>query len=282
MTTDLLEPLSTADRSHKPALGPAPGPVPGLDIPRIDVLGVRVWAQTMEQATARIAGWIARRTPTYVCVSNLHTVVASRRDPTLMHVHNAAGMVTADGMPLVWLAKLAGHRGAERVYGPDLMLALCERSVAEGWRHYLYGSSEAVLARLKANLERRFPGIAIVGSCAPPFRPMTDAEDAAAFSTIVGSGADIVWVGLGAPKQELWMADHAGRPGAPVMIGVGAAFDFLAGTKRQAPRWMQRNGLEWLFRLASEPRRLASRYLTTNSLFAIYFVQHWLARRHKP
>jgi len=235
--------------------------------PRVNVLGVGLRAQRFEEAVAAIDGWIAARRPTYVCVADVHSIVACQSDAATRALYNAAGMVTTDGMPLVWLCRLAGHRAAERVYGPDLMLAICALSIERGWRHFLYGADEAVLARLQANLSRRFPGLAIVGTHAPPFRPLTAEEDAAAVARINAAAPDILWVALGAPKQERWMAAHLGRISAPVMIGVGAAFDFHAGTKPQAPRWMQRSGLEWLFRLATEPRRLAGRYASSIGVF---------------
>lgn len=247
--------------------------------PSVDVLGVGVRPQTMQQALETIAAHIEQRTSGYVCVADVHSVMESWRDPALRAIHAGAIMVTTDGMPLVWLCRMAGHREAERVYGPDLMLAVCAESPARGWRHYLYGSNEGVLAKLQANLKARTPDLAIVGAYAPPYRPLTEAEDAAVVADITASGADIVWVGLGAPKQERWMAAHVNRFPAPLMIGVGAAFDFHAGTKLQAPRWMQRNGLEWLFRLACEPRRLGRRYLFNNGLFIACLIARWLTRR---
>ncbi len=246
---------------------------------RVDILGVGVCPQTMEQAVETIAGWIERRTPAYVCVTGVHGVIESRDDPELRRIHNAAGMVTTDGMPLVWWCRLAGRRDAERVYGPDLMLAVCEQSARRGWRHYLYGADEKTLNRLETNLVARFPGLAVVGRHAPPFRPLTEAEDAAVVADIAACGADIVWVGLSTPKQERWMAAHLGRAAAPVMIGVGAAFDFHAGTKPQAPPWMRRSGLEWLFRMACEPRRLGPRYLVANTRFIAGALGRLLGRR---
>ncbi|MDX1622635.1 MAG: WecB/TagA/CpsF family glycosyltransferase [Gemmatimonadota bacterium] len=221
----------------------------------------------MEAALRRIEGWIAGREPNYVCVSGVHGVMESQRDPELRTIHNRAGMVTPDGMPLVWLSRLAGFREVERVYGPDLMLACCERSVERGWRHFLYGGAEGVPELLTERLEERFPGIEIAGAYSPPFRPLTEEEDAAVVERIDAANPDIVWVGLGTPKQERWMDAHVGRLGAPVLIGVGAAFDFHTGRKRQAPGWMQRAGLEWLYRLLSEPRRLGRRYCVNNPLF---------------
>jgi N-acetylglucosaminyldiphosphoundecaprenol N-acetyl-beta-D-mannosaminyltransferase len=233
----------------------------------VNVLGVGVSAITVADAVATISQWIARREQNYVCVTGVHGVMESQRDPALRRIHNAAGMVTADGMPLVWLGRRAGHDTMERVYGPDLMLASCAASQPQHPRHYFVGSTPDVLSRLVGALRARFPVLNVCGTNAPPYRPLTPAEDDALVATINSASPDIVWVGLGTPKQERWMADHLGRINAPVMIGVGAAFDFLAGTKRQAPRWMQRSGLEWLFRMLSEPRRLGARYLVNNPSF---------------
>lgn len=249
--------------------------------PRVNILGVAVTAQTMGDAVAAIGRWIEQRASAYVCVTTAHVLVESQRHPSLKATLNAADMVTTDGMPLVWLCRSAGH-AAERVYGPDLMLELCARSGSEGWRHFLYGGTDQSLERLRARLTARFPGLCIVGSDAPPFRPLTDLEDTAAVERINAAVPDILWVGLGGGKQDLWIAEHRGRIAAPVMIGVGAAFDFLAGSKRQAPRWMQHNGLEWLFRLAMEPRRLWRRYLLGNALFLWYVALQHLGLRAFP
>ena len=233
----------------------------------MNVLGVGVSAISMADAVARISHWIATRERNYVCVTGVHGVMESQRDPALRRIHNAAGMVTPDGMPLVWLGRRAGHGTMERVYGPDLLLASCAASETEHRRHYFVGSTPDVISRLVGVLSARFPALKVCGTNAPPFRPLTAAEDDALVATINKASPDIVWVGLGTPKQERWMADHLGRINAPVMIGVGAAFDFVSGTKRQAPRWMQRSGLEWLFRMLSEPRRLGRRYLVNNPAF---------------
>jgi N-acetylglucosaminyldiphosphoundecaprenol N-acetyl-beta-D-mannosaminyltransferase len=191
----------------------------------------------------------------------------SQRDPALKMIHNRAGLVTPDGMPLVWISRWKGQSHVRRVYGPDLMLQLCERSVARGYRHFLYGGAEGVAELLAESLMRRFSGIEIAGTYCPPFRLLTQDEDEAVTNMIRSADPDIVWVGLSTPKQERWMHAHARPLGGPVLIGVGAAFDFHAGIKRQAPRWMQHSGLEWLFRLGSEPRRLGRRYLVNNPLF---------------
>lgn len=221
----------------------------------------------MAQTLDIIDSWIARREPHYVCVTGVHGVMESQRDERLRQIHNAAGLVTPDGMPLVFLSRLRGFDHVGRVYGPDLMLALCERSVSKSYRHFLYGGTSRVTGLLAARLRTRFPDLQIVGSYSPPFRTLSDEEDAQITDTINDARPDVVWVGLGTPKQELWMASHFGRLATPVLIGVGAAFDFHAGVKPQAPRWLQRSGLEWLFRLAIEPRRLWRRYLSNNPRF---------------
>lgn len=240
---------------------------------RANILGVNVCALTIARALETIDTWIATGQRHYVCVSGVHGIMESQRDIHLRHIHNGAGMVTSDGMPLVWLLRLHGHRFAERVYGPDLMLALCEHSCINNYRHYLYGGAEGVPEQLAARLTQRFPGLQIVGSYSPPFRPLSAEEDEQIVAQINDTRPDIVWVGLSTPKQERWMSAHVGRVQAAALIGVGAAFDFHAGLKPQAPRWMQRSGLEWLFRLASEPSRLWRRYLINNPLFVLLVLQ---------
>ena len=247
-----------SDTSVRPSVGGAQ---------RTNILGVGVSAVDMAQALEMIEGWIASKEPHYVCVSGVHGVMESQRDEMLRRIHNSAGLVTPDGMPLVWLSRMKGFRHVERVYGPDLMLACCERSIAKGYRHFFYGGAEGVPERLAARLRERFPGLSVAGGYSPPFRPLSTEEDDALIRRIDETNPDIVWVGLSTPKQERWMYEHVGRLRAPVVIGVGAAFDFHAGLKRQAPRWMQRSGLEWFFRLVTEPRRLWRRYLINNPLF---------------
>ena len=243
-------------------------PIVVTDAPRrVNVLGVGVSAITMADALAAIDQWIATRAPQYVCVTGVHGVMESQVDPSLREIHNQAGLVTPDGMPLVWLSRLHGHHHVQRVYGPDLMLACCEASIGNGYRHFFYGGGPGVAERLAKRLGERFDGLQIVGTWSPPFRDLTAAEEEAMIDRITSSKPDIVWVGLSTPKQERWMARYIGRLPAAVLIGVGAAFDIHAGVTKQAPPWMQRSGLEWLFRLATEPRRLARRYLTNNPRF---------------
>lgn len=236
-------------------------------IPRVDVLGVGISAIDLPTAVEVIARWIERREPEYVCVTGVHGVMESQHDPELRRIHEASGLTTPDGMPMVWAGRYAGAREMRRVYGPDLMLALCERAAERGWSSYFYGGRPGVPEQLAARLEARFPGLRTVGTCSPPFGPLDDAEDARIVATIQQAAPDILWVGLSTPKQERWMAAHVGRLGVPAVLGVGAAFDIHAGTLAQAPVWMQRHGLEWLFRLWKEPRRLWRRYLVNNPRF---------------
>jgi N-acetylglucosaminyldiphosphoundecaprenol N-acetyl-beta-D-mannosaminyltransferase len=242
-----------------------------LTIERVDVLGVGISAITPADALDEIARWIHDGEQHYVCVTGMHGVMEAQGDPELTRIHNDSGLTTPDGMPMVWASRYAGAKHVERVYGPDLMLAVCERAARDGWGCYLYGATDEVLDALRANLNDRFPALKIVGAYSPPFRPMTPEEDAAAVQAINDSGAQIVWVGLSTPKQERWMDAHVGKLHAPALVGVGAAFDMHAGNLRQAPRWMQRSGLEWFFRLVSEPRRLWRRYVINipKFLFAI-------------
>jgi N-acetylglucosaminyldiphosphoundecaprenol N-acetyl-beta-D-mannosaminyltransferase len=254
--------------------------VPGTGVPahrRVDVLGVPVSALTMGLAVRTIAGWIDSQAREYVCVTGVHGVMESIRDESLRAIHAGAGMVTPDGMPLVWLARRAGHHEVERVYGPDLMLAVCAASLPHGWRHFFYGGAAGVADKLASRLQASFPTVQVAGTYCPPFGDLAPEEREAIVRLINAAEPDIVWVGLSTPKQERWMAAQLGRLTAPVLIGVGAAFDFHAGLKRQAPAWMQQSGLEWLFRLATEPRRLWRRYLRNNPEFVWRLVTRELA-----
>lgn len=249
-------------------------------VPRVDVLGVAVSAISMDTALDMFDRWITGGTRNYVCITGVHGVMESQRDESLRRIHNAAGLVTPDGMPLVWISRWRGFRNTTRVYGPDLLLAVCERSMAAGYRHFFYGGQDGVPERLVGRLEKRFPGLTVAGTYSPPFGQLTDRERAEIVRRINDTKPDIVWVGLSTPKQERWMAEHVNELTASVLVGVGAAFDFHAGLKRQAPRWMQRNGLEWLFRLLNEPRRLGRRYLVNNPQFVwLILLQMWRGSR---
>lgn len=246
---------------------------------RVPILGVAVSAINLNDALRTIEKWLASSASHYICITGAHGVIESRRDRRLRAIHDEAGLVTPDGMPLVWLARLLGARRTRRVYGPNLMRALTAISAMRGYRQFYYGGAEGVAAKLRDELVRRHPGLQVVGTICPPFRPLTEEEDAAVVAEINAGNPDIVWVGLSTPKQEYWMAEHRARIKAPVLIGVGAAFDFLAGTKKQAPRWLQRSGLEWLFRLISEPQRLWRRYAYVVPAFILLGTGQLLAMR---
>ncbi len=243
-------------------------------IPRHRILGVPLSAINYDLAIQQIDAWIEDSRHEFVTVTGVHGVMECQRDAELQAIFNDAGMVTPDGMPMVWLTRRAGFDHVSRVYGPTLMLKVCEHSVAQGYRHFLYGGNDGVAEELKAEMKRRFSGIQIVGTYCPPFRQLTEAEDEDVVSMINESAADIVWVGLSTPKQERWMAAHKNRINANVMLGVGAAFDFHTGRVKQAPGWMQKNGLEWLFRVIQEPRRLWRRYLVNNSMFVFSLLMN--------
>lgn len=235
---------------------------------RANILGVGVSAVNMGMAVSYVDGWIQRREPNYVIAVPAHCIVECLKNERLRKVYNCAGMVTPDGRPIAWITRLMGFRNAEQVRGPDLMLKVCEQSIARGYRHFLYGGwPPSVVEDLARKLQDRFHGIEIVGTYAPPFRQLTLEEDSKVVDIINSAKPDIVWIGLGAAKEEFWAADHVGILEAPVLIGVGAAFDFHSGHKPQAPRWMMRAGLEWFFRCLTEPRRLIPRYFRANPVF---------------
>ncbi len=298
------------------------------------VLGAQIDALSWDAAMARLLGWARARESRYVTICNVHVVVSASRDAAYRDIINASDMATPDGAPVAWMLRRQGFANQPRISGPDLMWALCEQAAAEGLPIYCYGSTPATLALLEQRLRAAFPALRMTME-SPPFRALTPEEDAAAVERINASGAGIVFVGLGCPKQERWMAEHRGRvdavrPGLveghggfdklspnggggfdrlspngvgggdrlgpnggednavsgcrhsmqvnAVMIGVGAAFDFHAGTVQRAPAWMRDNGLEWLHRLLSEPRRLWRRYLVTNTLFIAGAARQWLGR----
>jgi N-acetylglucosaminyldiphosphoundecaprenol N-acetyl-beta-D-mannosaminyltransferase len=228
----------------------------------------------MPMALDEIERWISTGESEYVCVTGVHGVMESQRDPEFREIHNRSGLTTPDGMPIVWAGRRAGASWMSRVYGPDLMLAVCERAAERGWTSYFYGGKEGVPERLVERLQARFPGFKVVGMESPPFRPLTAEEDQAVVGRINKAAPDLVWVGLSTPKQERWMASHVGRIRVPAVLGVGAAFDIHAGTLRQAPVWIQRRGLEWLYRLYREPRRLWRRYVSIIPRFLVAILRH--------
>ena len=246
---------------------------------RVNVLGVEVSAINLEAAVEMILGWVAHGGQEYVCLAPVHAVMECYRSSELTGIYNRSGLTVPDGMPIVWLLRSKGYSAAGRVYGPDLILALMQRSSSAGPRHYFYGGTPEALDRLVLKLRAHSPDLQVAGCHAPPFRPLTAQEDRAAVEAINAAEPDILWVGLGSPKQERWMAAHRDKIHAPVMVGVGAAFDFLSGAKPQAPHWMQRSGLEWLYRLVTEPRRLWRRYLIDSPLFVAFVLAQSLGWR---
>jgi N-acetylglucosaminyldiphosphoundecaprenol N-acetyl-beta-D-mannosaminyltransferase len=243
-----------------------------------DVLGCRIDALSGREAVARIADWASRCESRTVGICNAHVTVTTARDSAFQSALANADMVTPDGAPVAWMLRRLGARGQSRVSGPDLMLDYCAHAASIGEPMYFYGATDDILEALDLRLRERFPGLVVAGKWSPPFRPLTPEEDEVAVRRINESGARVVWVGLGCPKQELWMAEHRGRVQA-VMIGVGAAFAFHAGVSKRAPLWMRERGLEWLHRLASEPRRLWRRYLVTNTLFVLGAARQLLGMR---
>ncbi|WP_225885380.1 WecB/TagA/CpsF family glycosyltransferase [Leptolyngbya sp. KIOST-1] len=242
------------------------------------ILKTRVDATSYEDACDRIQTWVETGRWGYVVAANVHVVMTAYWDAHYQRILEAAALVTSDGMPLVMGLRLLGIPGQSRVYGPDLMLAWCDRAAQLGMPIYLYGGTEAMLAQMAVYLRERFSGLPIAGTHAPPFRALTPAEAAADIERINQSGARVVFVGLGCPKQEQWMHRHQGQVQA-VMVGVGAAFSFFSGDVAQAPRWMMRLGLEWLYRFAQEPGRLWRRYLINNPAFVLLFGAQLLKHR---
>ena len=238
------------------------------------VIGMRVDATSYAEAAGRVVGWGRENRSAYVCVANVHMAMEAFDSAAFRRVVNGADVVTPDGRPLVWALRWLGVRGATQVRGADLISAIVEKAARENVPVGLYGGTEETLDRLVPALQRRFPGVRIACRISPPFRPLTREEDEAFVREISASGAGVLLVGLGCPKQENWMSEHRGRVPA-AMVGVGAAFDFFSGRAPQAPRWMQAAGLEWLYRFAREPRRLWRRYLKHNPRFAAIFAAQY-------
>lgn len=220
-----------------------------------------------ETASQMIEYLANEKISSYICICNAHSIVTARRDSVFQQVVSKADFSTPDGWPVAWMMRHLGHPQQQRVDGPDLLIRCIERN--ESLSYFFFGGSKSTLEILVQQITKRYPNAKIAGWLSPPFRELSATEDEDIVDTINKSGADVVWVGLGCPKQEKWMHDHRGRING-VMVGVGAAFDYHAGTLKRAPKWMQRSGFEWLYRLASEPRRLWKRYLVTNTLFVLY------------
>ncbi len=235
------------------------------------VLGVRVHAVQIPDVIRLMERWIDERVGAqFIAVTNAHVVTEAQRDPSFKDILNSASLAVPDGMPLVWLGRRRGYPLKRRVYGPELMETFC-RETGPKYRHFFYGGAPGVPERLADALAKKY-NVQVVGTFSPPFRPLTPEEDAEVVELINRAEPDVLWVGLGAPKQERWMYEHRDKLRVPVMVGVGAAFDFLAGVKPRAPRWMQEHGLEWLFRLLTEPRRLWRRYLIYGPKFVFYVI----------
>ena len=231
-----------------------------------NILGVDIAVTNMKSVVHFLTKNLERLRGEYVCVSNVHTTVMAYNDPSYREVQNSAVIAVPDGKPLSLICRLRGYRTAKRVAGPDLMPEILRVSEQEGYTHYFYGSTEQTLEALERNIRRKYPGLKIVGVYSPPFRKLTEEEDGEIIARINAAKPDFLWVGLGAPKQERWMYEHRGKIKA-VMLGVGAAFDFHAGTAKRAPKWMQELYLEWLYRLIQDPRRLLRRYVNSNAQF---------------
>jgi N-acetylglucosaminyldiphosphoundecaprenol N-acetyl-beta-D-mannosaminyltransferase len=245
-----------------------------------DLLGVPIALVDYEGAMDAMDAMIERGEPGYVSAAAVHVVMVSRHDPETRAALRGASLVVPDGRPLVWALNLLGAGLEDRVYGPELTERYCRRAAAVGHRVWLYGgATAAALAELEETLAGRFQGIRIAGGYSPPHRALTAGEERDLAHRINADAPDVVWVGIGAPKQELWMARMRPMLEAPVLAGVGAAFDFIAGRKRQAPAWMQRRGLEWLFRLSQDPVRLAPRYLRYNPAFVAAFARQYISER---
>ena len=243
-----------------------------MPIERVNVLGVGISVLNLQSALAAIADAVQSRRKGYICVTGVHGVMEAQEDVTFRKILNEAFLCTPDGMPMVWAGKLNGHPEMRRVYGPDLMLDVCAWSERNPCRHFFYGGAPGVAQSLAGKLKARFPKLEIVGTFTPPFRPLNADEEKQFVETVRVVKPDILWVGLSTPKQEKFMVEFLPKLDVALMIGVGAAFDFHSGRVKQAPRWMQRSGLEWFYRLCQEPWRLAKRYFRNNPLFVIKII----------
>lgn len=251
-------------------------------VPTYNVLGLRLAALSLDEACRAVVAGRGAGPRGYICHATAYNANWARSDADLRAAYRGAWLTVPDGMPLVWLGRVHGHRGVTRVYGPDLLSAVADAGRVAGLRHYFYGGTEGVADRLAARLAERFPGLAVAGTWCPPFRDLTDGEFAGLRADVARTRPDVIWVGVSSPRQEKFMARHWRELDAGVMIGVGAAFDFLSGRRAQAPRWMQRGGLEWLFRLGTEPRRLWRRYLVHNPQFAVRALAQLSGLRSYP
>ncbi len=245
-------------------------------IPHVDILGVNVSAINLDMAEGIVDDFVTHRKQGYVCVCPVSTIMECVKFKAYREVVNGADVVTPDGMPTVWIGRARGFKDMDRVYGPDLMQRICQTSQSKGYKHYFYGASSEALKALTQRLNRDYPHLQVCGQYSPPFRALSADEKNEIIDEIKRAEPDILWVGLGSPKQDFWMREHRSLLDVPLMIGVGAAFDFLSGNKPQAPKWVQRSGLEWLFRLCCEPRRLWRRYLLGNTVFVYLLIKEYI------
>ena len=287
MTESISKPIA-AQQQHFPVGRVASRSVailiPGPNFPSeyADVLGVRISAININLAVDMSDQWVAAGNPGYVCVTGVHGVMEAQNDPEFLGILNRATINTPDGMPMTWVGWLQGHRHMDRVYGPDFMAAMCELSVGRGYRNFLCGGEPGVADLLSESLQSRFPGLQIVGTYTPPFRTLNLEDEIELVARVHRARPHILWVGLGTPKQERFMARYLQRLEVPLLVGVGAAFDFHTGRLRESPEWVKRAGLQWLQRLTQDPRRLWKRYLRNNPAFLWHLALQISGLRNYP
>ncbi|MGA8528551.1 MAG: WecB/TagA/CpsF family glycosyltransferase [Acidobacteriaceae bacterium] len=284
--------MTARTQGHSKALSPTPvaGSQSGATTNRQDfrhaharVLGVGVSSLDLKRAVDLADRWLTSGAGyRYVCVSGVHGVMEAHRDPALRRILNGAFLNLPDGMPMSWVGRAQGYRNMDRVFGPDFMAEICRISVSRGYRHFLYGGAPGIAEQLRENLRKRFPGILVVGTFTPPFRNLTPAEETELLSRVHASQPHVVWVGLSTPKQERFMAQYVDALRVPLLVGVGAAFDYHTGRIRDCAPWIKRMGLQWLHRLAQDPRRLAGRYLCNNPAFLWHIAGQLAGRRTWP
>jgi len=282
MEWDLMEHFASRRfrRCHCAEEPAAPGSIIAPEC--ADVLGVKVSAIDLTGAVDMADRWIATQSCGYICVTGVHGVMEAQRDSQFRSILNHAFLNTPDGMPMSWVGHLQGHSQMDRVFGPDFMAAMCQFSIERGYRHFLYGGEPGVADMLKEMLERRFPGLHVVGTYTPPFRSLTVDEEEKLLAQVRESRPHIVWVGLSTPKQEQFMAHYVDRLQVPLLVGVGAAFDYHTGRTRDCSQWIKRAGLQWLHRLLQDPRRLWRRYLRNNPAFVWNITLQMLKLRRYP
>jgi N-acetylglucosaminyldiphosphoundecaprenol N-acetyl-beta-D-mannosaminyltransferase len=253
----------------------------GNDMPgRVNILGVGISAVNLPMTIRQMGSWIEKGARNYVNICTVHTVMECQRNTELRSIVNRSGLSTPDGMPLVWICRLSEYKDVSQVCGSDVMQHFCEYSITKGYRHYFYGGEREVAKNLAIEMQARYPGLKVVGNHTPPFRPIGTMEESVVIEKINSAKPDVIWVGLGTPKQDFWVAQHRSLLDAAILVAVGAAFDFHTGRIPRAPNWMQRYGLEWLFRFWQDPRRLWYRYLVYNPLFMLLLLGQVSGIRH--